>query len=452
MSCRTHEITRLPGYRDRGFLRTDYEDIEDYSQLHVTFDDGTVADVYATELVLGGVHNWLEVFANNHRTTCRLNPVNLLDTYNPAAAQFKDVYVVEKTGTKEGWSHPAADEEWQQGFYAEVQDFIECCAAGRAPQSGALVAHDTVATLYAGYVSAERNGHGGPGPRRSARRAGVTPRTTVVQCGEHGRSPSRLRAPPVPHALAAIEHAVAQPEPYRADPTAPVDLQRPRVAPAGRRLTPHHEVDIPAARRPIAMGAKDRAGIVDPQEGKRRGRALAREAAHERRQETIQEVGERLVVEQRRAPAARIADEQIALALDPLVVRAHGREERRLEQPPQDHGPVSSELASPGLLLTPPRLASPRRLSPVVDRADTPQRGRRARRQDGLRTAVRPGDRAREARRERVRQRQPRSGGRDPQDVLSRKKGLAGVCAARDIGRHVRAPRQDATSIQTTRV
>ena len=136
VSCRMHEITRLPGYRDRGFLRTDYDDVEDYSQLHVTFDDGTVADVFATELVLGGVHNWLEVFANNHRTTCRLNPVNLLDTYNPAAAQFKDVYVVEKIGTKEGWSHPAADEEWQQGFYGEVQDFLECCASGRRAAVG----------------------------------------------------------------------------------------------------------------------------------------------------------------------------------------------------------------------------------------------------------------------------------------------------------------------------
>ncbi|MBI3990434.1 MAG: Gfo/Idh/MocA family oxidoreductase, partial [candidate division NC10 bacterium] len=50
VSCRVHEITRLPTFRDRGFLRTDYEDIEDYSQLHVTFEDGTVADVFATEL------------------------------------------------------------------------------------------------------------------------------------------------------------------------------------------------------------------------------------------------------------------------------------------------------------------------------------------------------------------------------------------------------------------
>jgi predicted dehydrogenase len=66
--------------------------------------------------------------------------------------------VVEKIGTKEGWSHPAADEEWQQGFYGEIQDFLECCASGRTPQSGATIAHDTVATLYAGYVSAERRG------------------------------------------------------------------------------------------------------------------------------------------------------------------------------------------------------------------------------------------------------------------------------------------------------
>jgi predicted dehydrogenase len=167
VSCRVHEITRLPGYRDRGFLRTDYDDVEDYSQLHVTFDDGTVADVFATELVLGGVHNWLEVFANNHRTTCRLNPVNVLDTYNPEAGQFRDVYVVEKIGTKEGWSHPAADEEWQQGFYAEIQDFVECCVSGRRPQSDAEVAHDTVATLYAGYVSAERAGAEVPVPVRA---------------------------------------------------------------------------------------------------------------------------------------------------------------------------------------------------------------------------------------------------------------------------------------------
>ena len=71
VSARTHAITKLKNFRDLGFLRTTYDDIEDYGQMHITFDDGTVADIFSCELVMGGVHNWLEVFANNHRTPSR---------------------------------------------------------------------------------------------------------------------------------------------------------------------------------------------------------------------------------------------------------------------------------------------------------------------------------------------------------------------------------------------
>ena len=53
---------------------------------------------------------------------------------------------------------PELSPEYHGISYAEMQDFLECCASGRRPQSGALVAHDTVAALYAGYVSAERKG------------------------------------------------------------------------------------------------------------------------------------------------------------------------------------------------------------------------------------------------------------------------------------------------------
>src|SRR5262249_60247828 len=130
----------------------------DAGPLPVPSDDGGAADVSATELGLGGVHNWLVVSANTQRTTRGLNPVTLLAPNTPGAEHFRDVYVVEKMGTKEGWSHPAADEEWQQGFYAEIQDFLECCATGRRPQADAEISRDTVATLYAGYLSAERRG------------------------------------------------------------------------------------------------------------------------------------------------------------------------------------------------------------------------------------------------------------------------------------------------------
>lgn len=158
VSARTHEITRLKSFRDAGYLRTGYEDIEDYSQVHLTFDDGTVADIFSSELVLGGVHNWLEVFANNHRTRCNLNPIDALQTYNPREDLLKDVYVTEKIGTKQGWSHPAPDEDWQHGYPREFQDFVESIYANREPLSGGELARDTVAVLYSAYLSAERRG------------------------------------------------------------------------------------------------------------------------------------------------------------------------------------------------------------------------------------------------------------------------------------------------------
>jgi predicted dehydrogenase len=158
VSARTHEITRNPRFIDKGFLRTDYEDIEDYGQVHVVFDDGMVADVFASELVMGGVHNWLEIFANNHRARCNLSPTNAMELYNPQEEQLEDVYVVEKIGTKQGWSTPAPDESFMFGYPQEIQDFMEAITTDREPKSSMLVASDIVGVLYAAYLSAERKG------------------------------------------------------------------------------------------------------------------------------------------------------------------------------------------------------------------------------------------------------------------------------------------------------
>ena len=100
----------------------------------------------------------MEVFANNHRTRCNLNPVNVLDTYNAREDFLKDVYVTEKIGSKQGWSHPAPDEDWQQGYPQEFQDFTESIAHQHEPLSGGELARDTVAVLYSAYLSAERRG------------------------------------------------------------------------------------------------------------------------------------------------------------------------------------------------------------------------------------------------------------------------------------------------------
>ncbi len=158
VSARTHEITRLASYRDEGVLRTAYDDVEDFVQIHIKFSDGMVGDIFSTELVLGGVHNWLEVVCNNHRTRCNMSPTNSVETYNSKESLLRDVYVTEKIGTKQGWSNPAPDEDWNHGYPQEFQDFMESIYHGRKPLSSLELARDTVAVLYAGYLSAERHG------------------------------------------------------------------------------------------------------------------------------------------------------------------------------------------------------------------------------------------------------------------------------------------------------
>lgn len=158
VSARTHELTRFPGYDDKGFLRTEYTDVEDFGLMHVIFEDHTIADVYSSEVVMGGVDCWIEVIANNHRTRCTISATNGLHTYNPREEQFADIYVTEKIGTKQGWNHPAADENWANGYVHELDHFYHCIRDGVPSFSSAELGADTAAVIYAAYLSAERKG------------------------------------------------------------------------------------------------------------------------------------------------------------------------------------------------------------------------------------------------------------------------------------------------------
>jgi predicted dehydrogenase len=165
VSARVHQLTRLPNYQDKGFIRTDYHDVEDCGFMHIVFDDGTVGDVLAGEVTLGGIYDYLEVFANNHRTRCRISPAGIVDTYNPRGAQFRDVYLAEKVSTQEGWAAAAPDENFTMGYQAELEDLATCAASGRKPQSDLELALDTTAAIYAAYRSDERRGAEVPVPR-----------------------------------------------------------------------------------------------------------------------------------------------------------------------------------------------------------------------------------------------------------------------------------------------
>ncbi|MDT0645125.1 Gfo/Idh/MocA family oxidoreductase [Zunongwangia sp. F260] len=158
VTCRVHAITRMPNYKNEKHLKDSCTDVEDYALTHIVFEDGTVADIVASELLHGGVKNYLEVHASNHRTVCNLTPNNAMQTYNPVEENFEDIYVVEKTGTKQGWSSISPDESWFNGYQHEMEAFYRSLAYGEPLESNSSLAADVIATIYAAYLSAERNG------------------------------------------------------------------------------------------------------------------------------------------------------------------------------------------------------------------------------------------------------------------------------------------------------
>ena len=158
VTARTHAITRMPGFRDQGHIRCDYYDIDDFAMMHVEFDDGTIATIVTSDIVLGGIHNWLEVCANNHRTICNINPNTAMQTYNPVEANFQDIYVVEKIGTRQGWACTSPDEDWFTGYPQEIEAFYRTIAYGEPLESDSLLAADAISTIYSAYLSARRAG------------------------------------------------------------------------------------------------------------------------------------------------------------------------------------------------------------------------------------------------------------------------------------------------------
>jgi len=81
-----------------------------------------------------------------------------MQSYTPDQEHFKDVYVVEKTETKQGWSSISPDEGWFAGYQHEIDAFYKSAANGDHIESNSSLASDVIATIYAGYVSAERKG------------------------------------------------------------------------------------------------------------------------------------------------------------------------------------------------------------------------------------------------------------------------------------------------------
>jgi len=152
----TGALTRLPQVvaEPRAYLQTGWQDVEDWACALITFEDGTRGTVLASDVSLGGVKNLVAAYMSNGAAQITINPNTGMQIYAPDPGIWGEEYISEKVETRAGWQFPNPVEHWMRGYAEELTDFVEAIGKGREPLSGGDLARETVAVIYAGYLSA----------------------------------------------------------------------------------------------------------------------------------------------------------------------------------------------------------------------------------------------------------------------------------------------------------
>jgi predicted dehydrogenase len=151
------DLSKIASFQaeQRKYLVADWQDVENWCTVIMTFEDGSRAVIMASDTVLGGMEDTLQVFLSNARIDCDLTHSGMMRAFAPEVGVFGDEYIMEKVGTKAGWSYPSVDEEWLLGYPQEIRDFVEAVVYDRAPLATAELGRQVVEVIYAAYQSAE---------------------------------------------------------------------------------------------------------------------------------------------------------------------------------------------------------------------------------------------------------------------------------------------------------
>ena len=149
--------TKIESFRKekKKYIVSEWEDVEDWGAMIIRFEDGSKATIFASDTLLGGIRNILNVYLSNAVVYVNINPHDVLEVYAPDSHVFGEEYIAEKLETKAGWNFPSPDDDWMKGFPQELEDFIDAILSDREPVSGIDLARDVVEVIYAAYASAE---------------------------------------------------------------------------------------------------------------------------------------------------------------------------------------------------------------------------------------------------------------------------------------------------------
>lgn len=130
-------------------------DVEDCATVIIRFSDDSRAVVMATDTLLGGSKNYIELYCNDAAINCKLTMSDMMETYFLDEDRMDDVYLSEMLPSKTGWNKPFLEDEIIRGYTDEMRDFMEAVYYDREPKATFKLAYDTTKIIYAAYKSAE---------------------------------------------------------------------------------------------------------------------------------------------------------------------------------------------------------------------------------------------------------------------------------------------------------
>lgn len=130
-------------------------DVEDCGTVILNFTDDSRAVIIATDTLLGGSKNYVELYCNDAAINCTLTMSDLMSTYFLDEDNLDNVYISEMLPSKIGWNKPFLEDEIIRGYTDEMCDFMEAIFYDRDPKAGFDLAYDTIRIIYAAYMSAE---------------------------------------------------------------------------------------------------------------------------------------------------------------------------------------------------------------------------------------------------------------------------------------------------------
>ena len=109
----------------------------------------------ASDTVLGGSQNYINVYSSDSALVCNITPTNMLESYFMDDDGLEDIEISQFMKHKTGWNKAWVNDEFVRGYTGELQNFMDSIAYDMIPDSGFSLAYDTARIVYAAYQSAE---------------------------------------------------------------------------------------------------------------------------------------------------------------------------------------------------------------------------------------------------------------------------------------------------------